>query len=249
MTDPTAHIVLALDTSTPRCALALGRVDASVPTLLATDDTHAKGGRASRALSERLALLMAQTDLEPSAITLVACGVGPGMFTGVRVAVATAKGIALGLGVPVLPVSTLAAVAHSLPTTSDTPRLALLDARRGEVYAGLYTPAGEAGLVASLPDCCRPLPDVLAQVQTPCLAVGPGVTPYMDPLVNAAGVTEQHALTGPSPEGLWSAAVDALRGDGPVEARTLGAVYMRKSYAELGIHKPKRPFVKSPFVD
>ncbi|MEM6292137.1 MAG: tRNA (adenosine(37)-N6)-threonylcarbamoyltransferase complex dimerization subunit type 1 TsaB [Myxococcota bacterium] len=249
MTAPTAHTVLALDTSTPRCALAVGRVDAGVPTLLATDDTHAKGGRASRALSQRLALVMERARLEPSAITMVACGAGPGMFTGVRVAVATAKGIALGLGVPVLAVSTLAAVAHSTPAPTSAPRLALLDARRGEVYAGLYAPQRDGRLVASLEDCCRPLADVLAEVTAPCIALGPGVAPYMEPLTHAAVVTERHDLTGPTPDGLWRATVDALHREGPIDGRSLAAVYMRKSYAELGIHKPKRPFVKSPFVD
>jgi tRNA threonylcarbamoyladenosine biosynthesis protein TsaB len=70
----------------------------------------------------------------------VIVGAGPGSFTGVRVAAATARGLAHGLGVPLYAYSSLAAVA--METGLDGNVCALFDARRGEVYAACYESSG-----------------------------------------------------------------------------------------------------------
>ncbi len=241
-------IVLALDTSTPRCAIVLGRVGVDDDTVLAWAENTAPGARVSAQLLPLLRGVVAEAGLRPEAVTVVGCGVGPGMFTGVRVGVATAKGIALGLGVPTVAVSTLAAVAAGEPGPSEE-RLAILDARRGEVYAGHFRRTA-AGVMPIGTECCRPIEQVLQALPpgASVTAVGSGVEPYRARLEAAPAVTGLSAGPGPSARGLWTATVSALRDQGRREAETLGAVYMRKSYAELGIHKPKRPFVKSPFV-
>jgi len=212
--------------------------------MLAGDDAIARGRQASAALSERLDALLEAAGVAPSELEVVACGVGPGMFTGVRVALATAKGIAMGLGVPGIGVSTMAAVAASIP--GNGLRLALLDARRGEVYAGLYR-CGETSVTPVRADACAPLSTVLDQLEEPALVVGPGVVPYADLLAAHPQVEGSVPLEGPDGAGLWRATTGAW--DTRTNAAELAAVYLRKSYAELGIHQPKRPFVKSPFVD
>lgn len=245
MTD--ASLVLTLDASTPRCVLALGQIEGTTHTLLATDVAAARGRQASAALSERLPALMETAGLPPGSLSAVGCGVGPGMFTGVRVAIATAKGVALGLGVPAVGVSTLAAVAAT-PLAADAPtlRLALLDARRGEVYAGLYRVDAD-GVTRRHEDACAPLAELLDRLDEPVAAVGPGVDPWIDLLTADAHVVHIESTPGPSCAGLWTATASAwsTRGD----AAALAAVYLRQSYAELGLNPPKRPFVKSPFVD
>lgn len=245
MTD--SQLVLSLDASTPRCALALGRIEGNQHRYIAGDDAAARGRQASAAIAERLQALMQTAGCTPQDLSAVACGVGPGMFTGVRVAIATAKGIALGLGVPAIGVSTLAAVAATvLPDSAPSLRLALLDARRGEVYAGLYRVDAQ-GVRPEQEDCCAPLETVLEGLREPVAAVGPGVEPYAEALASHARVTHCTTEPGPTCEGLWHAT--RSRWSTRTDASSLGAVYLRKSYAELGIHKPKRPFVKSPFVD
>jgi len=72
-------------------------------------------------------------------------GRGPGAFTGVRLGVSVAQGLALGLDIPVVPVSSLAALAQDAPL-GDGLVLAVIDARMGEVYAGTYR-RGSDGLV------------------------------------------------------------------------------------------------------
>ena len=237
-------LVLTLDASTPRCVLALGDVDGE---LLAVDDAPAHGRQASAALSERLRWVMEQAGRAPGELAAVGCGVGPGMFTGVRVAIATAKGIALGLGIPAIGVSTLACVAATpLPVGASTLRLALLDARRGEVYAGLYRVDAD-GVTATQPDLCAPLDVVLDGLTEPVAAVGPRTLPSIDLLRDHPRVSRIEASEGPQAAGLWAATRSAWRSRS--SASTLAAVYLRQSYAELGLHPPKRPFVKSPFVD
>ncbi len=242
-----ASLVLTLDASTPQCVLALGRIEGTTHTLLATDVAAASGRQASAALSERLPVLMAKAELDAASLSAIGCGIGPGMFTGVRVAIATAKGIALGLRVPTVGVSTLASVAAT-PLAADAPtlRLALLDARRGEVYAGVYRVNAD-GVTRQRPDACAPLAEVLETLEEPVAAVGPGVEPWADLLTADARVVHVESTPGPSCEGLWAATASAWgqRGD----AAALAAVYLRQSYAELGLNPPKRPFVKSPFVD
>jgi len=72
-----------------------------------------------------------------SALDGLAVSIGPGSFTGLRVGVATAKGLALALGLPVAAVPTLDALAENLPF-AEAPVCPLLDARKGEVYLALY---------------------------------------------------------------------------------------------------------------
>lgn len=130
--------LLALDTSTPRTALAVGRIDRNLGrSELVAQATHDDRGRpASAELAPRIAALLAEAEITAQALGAVACGRGPGMFTGSRVAVATAKGLALGLGCPLYGLSTLAVIAGA--EGNHGPTLALLDARRGEVYAAAY---------------------------------------------------------------------------------------------------------------
>jgi tRNA threonylcarbamoyladenosine biosynthesis protein TsaB len=79
-------------------------------------------------------------------VEALAVGVGPGSFTGLRVGIASARGIAASVGVELRGVCTLDALARALGEAGDAgglSRLALIDARRGEVFAALYAPSGE----------------------------------------------------------------------------------------------------------
>lgn len=78
------------------------------------------------------------------AVDLVAVGLGPGSFTGVRIGIATARGLSASLGIPASGVCTLDALAAGIAEAgAGGERLAVLDGYRGEVFAALYSPAGE----------------------------------------------------------------------------------------------------------
>lgn len=242
--------LLALDTSTPHTALALGRVDpvARAAELVRHATFDDSGAPASAQLSPRIAGLLAEAGVAAREIGAVACGRGPGMFTGSRVALATAKGLALGLGCPIFGLSTLAALAGE--EVERGPVLALLDARRGDVYAASFA-ARERGLVRLGEDRCCPLEHVLADMSEELRAqvrpVGPGVVAHGEALpaelraraVPAAGV---------SAPGLWRAAACAALHAEPDDLAALDAIYLRASYAELGLTTPKRPPFRSPFA-
>jgi tRNA threonylcarbamoyl adenosine modification protein YeaZ len=75
---------------------------------------------------------------ERGSLERVGVGMGPGSFTGLRVGIAFAQGVALGLGIPVIGVGSLEAMAAACPAGLASPRVALLDARRGEVFAQAF---------------------------------------------------------------------------------------------------------------
>jgi tRNA threonylcarbamoyl adenosine modification protein YeaZ len=230
--------LLALDASTPRCTLALGRADRDDDPLADVEDDGAN--QASVRLHARIAALCERAGIRAAELGLVACGRGPGTFTGTRVAIATAKGLAIAIGVRIVPVSTLAAVAASLEEPAGCV-LAVLDARRGEAYGGWFAQDG----AAIAPERIATMAALLASGPRPDHVIGPGVEAYADAIEAAIPRT---AIPGPSALGLWRAARAALtRGEG-IEPAALDAVYLRESYAELGVNTPRRPTFKSPFV-
>ncbi len=109
--------------------------------------------------------LLAEAQLALNALDALAFGRGPGSFTGVRVAAGVVQGLAFGADLPVVPVSSLQALAQgALRETGEARVLSAFDARMGEVYWGAYE-AGEEGLmIARIEDCVAapeavPLPE------------------------------------------------------------------------------------------
>jgi tRNA threonylcarbamoyladenosine biosynthesis protein TsaB len=81
-----------------------------------------------------------------SAVDLLAVGLGPGSFTGLRVGISTARGLSVSLGIPTRGVCTLDALGRGILAATGSPAvqaLAVLDGWRGEVFAALYSPSGE----------------------------------------------------------------------------------------------------------
>lgn len=146
--------LLAIETSTEACSVAV----------FADGGVHVRHELAPRLHTQRVLPwaeeLLAAAGVARSQLDAIAVGRGPGAFTGVRLAIALAQGLALALDRPVLPVSTLAALAMQ---GGDGDILAAIDARMGEVYLGrfrrdddgLVSPTGPEGLFAP---AAAPLP-------------------------------------------------------------------------------------------
>lgn len=92
----------------------------------------------SQTILPLIAQMLEQTETVREEIDYIACSAGPGSFTGLRIGAATAKGIALALGRPVIPVPTLDALAYNIFET-DRVICPIMDARRQQVYAAFYT--------------------------------------------------------------------------------------------------------------
>ncbi len=138
----------------------------------------------------------------------LAVDIGPGLFTGLRVGVATAKGLALGLGVGLLGVTSLDVLAEAaLEGGWPGEVLAVVDARRSEVFAARYRPGGPAGPEQLAPPTLFTPADLVAalaedwapEVARPLLAVGDGALRYRGELAAVAGLTLAGPSLGPPP--------------------------------------------------
>jgi tRNA threonylcarbamoyl adenosine modification protein YeaZ len=161
--------LLAFDTSAAHCAAALLLPDGRC---LIREEAMQKG-QAERLLP-LLEELLAEGGLGWSDLAALAVGTGPGNFTGVRISVAAARGLALGLGVPAIGITRLEALAHGLPR----PLTVVEDARREEVYLQHFTEAGAE------PARLAPLSGAQTGAVTGSGA-GPAALPAAMPLVEA----------------------------------------------------------------
>jgi tRNA threonylcarbamoyladenosine biosynthesis protein TsaB len=229
--------ILALSTSTPRGSAALwdgGEVVGEVAYI----DLVAHAERLFGAFDE----LLARAGLARNAIDAIACDIGPGSFTGVRVGVASAKGIALALGVPILGVVSLramAAAAFALGAAGpDAAVLASIDAKKGELFVGAY---GADGHVLAPESVVQRSLEGLA----PCLAA---LAPRTSVLVGdvpegACPVARGEAIDLPS--AAWVARLAALRmkeGRGDPAESELEPFYVRPPDAKpshLGYTPPQ----------
>jgi tRNA threonylcarbamoyladenosine biosynthesis protein TsaB len=166
-------IVLGLDTSASGVACAVAAEDG-----VRAEWWMARPLGASEALLLALDHVLREARLTREAIEGIAVTHGPGSFTGVRVGLAAAQGLAWGLRAPLVTVSTIDALVAPLLTGFQTVA-GVLDARRGEVYAGAaQEPAGANGDVSRLLDDCVGTPEAIAERipsgALPVLVVGSG---------------------------------------------------------------------------
>ena len=144
--------LLAIETATEACSVALW-LDGEV-----RERFEVAPRRHTELVLPWAEELLAEAGIARSQLDAIAVGRGPGAFTGVRLAVALAQGIALALDRPVLPVSTLAALAYPARGGAGDV-LAAIDARMGELYLGWFRAEGR-GLHAVGPEWMAPPQDV-----------------------------------------------------------------------------------------
>jgi len=139
-------IILGIDTSTSMTSIAVLEEQGATMLLAIAESAH--GGRGADVLVH-IDRACRELEVAPREIEAVAIGAGPGSFTGLRIGMATAKGIAFAAGCPLWAVSSLAALAWD---ARDDVVCAALDARRGEIYAGCYRRDDVRGVIALADD-------------------------------------------------------------------------------------------------
>ena len=221
--------MLALETATRAVGVALLRGEELVAERAAPAERPA-----AETLLPALDALLAEAGVGLDAVDALAVSAGPGSFTGLRIGIATAKGLALVDGIPVVPVSTLAALALGAGPSCE-PVVAALDARRGEVYAGCFAwrdgePAAQVAEGVYTPG------ELAAALPPRCTAVGEGLSVCGDALREALGgglTIPADAPAEPRARDVGRLAVRALARGAAVDAAEVVPRYLRRAEAEV----------------
>lgn len=238
------NIVLAFDTANEVIAVGVGRLDASARAVEPLASLEVAARRASNTqLLSRIDEALAEAGVEKSQIACVACGRGPGSFTGVRICMATAKGVASALDVALWGVSTTDSVAWRLWASGVRgSAVVVADAMRKEVYPVRYS-LSEEGACRLDADTVRKAEAAASELQEACagepaVVTGDALAKYAD-LFAPLGSFADESLWTPSGEGLLLAFQAAWRhGIADVEDAVAGdpglllPVYTRLSDAE-----------------
>lgn len=227
----TANSILALDAAGAACSVALWRRGAVVAQRLEPMD---------RGHSERLVpmvkAVLDDAGLAASAIDLVAVTRGPGGFTGVRIGLSAAKGLALACGCPLLGVSSFDAYAAGVPSAERQGRclLVAIETKRRDIYVQLYHdgdgPSGEP-LVVLPQDLTRSVPEV------PLLLAGDAVARVRPSLEQAYPGLVQCASAPDHVEARWVAELAARRPLPEAESQAPTPIYLRAPDVTL----PRKP--------
>jgi tRNA threonylcarbamoyladenosine biosynthesis protein TsaB len=208
-------LILALDASTPVTTVALAR-DREVLT-----EVSITGRGASETLLSAVQDALDLAGEELDSVELVLAGVGPGTFTGIRIAAATARALSAGTGAALAKNSTLDALAASALSCSDDV-LAVLDAKRGQVFARRFSGAGPTtGIYCAGPE--------ELSVDGESLLVGDGAVRYREELAGLGRIPPEN-----SPLHRVTAAGHVVSANlAPVSPEDLVPIYVREPDAEV----------------
>jgi len=182
--------ILAFDTATSATTVALSGVGDVVFTARHDPRPGERPGHATRLLP-LVARLFERAGIDWAAVDRIAVGVGPGTFTGLRIGIATARALARARSVPLVGVSTLQSLALARPHPDAVPAgldavLAVLDARRGEVFAAAWrideVDEFDCALVAPRAFAPEALAELVAPLGPASVAVGDGAVAFREVL-------------------------------------------------------------------
>lgn len=191
----------------------------------------------SETLMPMIEKVMGDAGAKPQDMELIAVTTGPGSFTGLRIGAATAKGLAYGLQIPIMMVSTLEALAYNAIGFQGY-LVPIMDARRSQVYTAVYKASGMQLECEMAPEAMAPsaLCDWLKEKEEPVLFLGDAVSVYASQLKQQLG---DMAIMAPTHLcQLRAASVGALAewklqcGEKPVVSDEVRLEYLRKPQAE-----------------
>lgn len=220
-------MILSLDTSTDACTVSLiGEKGPAYEITMPVRTGHAGS------LLPVIDTLFALSPYSKEDADLIAVGIGPGSFTGIRIGIATAKGLSLALGCRLAGINTLDALAQGA-LSSSIPIMPVIDARKSEVFCRLYTPEG-----SPLTSPMNLKPEELSElINTETLFIGNGIPLYRETLFRTLG---KNYIEGPVH--LWYPRASVI-GRMALSDLSLGTLqpahplYVRSSDAALALEK------------
>jgi tRNA threonylcarbamoyladenosine biosynthesis protein TsaB len=227
--------ILALDTSTEACSVAL----------LNGNDVLSREALQPRKHAElilpMLEELLVEGGLCLGELDALAFGCGPGSFTGVRIAAATAQGVAASADLAVLPISSLAAIALRAADEFSVTKIACaIDARMGEVYWGCYRQNAAGHMILEGKECVMPPEDVPLSSGSGWTGAGSGWASYEEALMLRMGSTLEEFKAGVFPHAATIAQLAAVefQPGRAIPARQALPVYLRNNVAQKSIRIP-----------
>lgn len=221
--------LLAIETSGDECSCAL-RVDAA-----SWQRTETRPRAHAERVLEMVTELLAVGGIEPRQLDAVVFGRGPGSFTGVRIATAVTQGFAWALGMPVIGVSSLAALAAGVGRRRHARRVAAaLDARMGEIYWGLYRVSIDGPVTVVHQDALS-VPGEFPRLDGDgWCGAGPGWKAYPEILAERAGpgLDQVDAEAVPGALDLLDCGAQALAAGDTVDAAEALPAYLRNQVAQ-----------------
>lgn len=201
-------------------------------------------GRHGENLFRYIESALAEADVSREELDLIGVVIGPGRFTSLRVGLGAAKGLAFGLGLPIVGVSSLRVLARAIDCASDVARVPVMNAYRGDVFAAAYM-IGEEEVEDLVPPVFGPPGDVFSQIRDavsgrPVVVGGEGAWPHAALIEAVLGVKLDQADTGLGASissGIVAEVQYTIRTSGPADLDSLEPQYLRPSGARL----PDRP--------
>jgi tRNA threonylcarbamoyladenosine biosynthesis protein TsaB len=228
-------VLLALDTSTRRIGVALGGANGVLGALEVGGPCTDERPRHAEEVVPAIAHLAQRCGVELSQLSAIAVSIGPGMFTGLRVGVTTAKVLAQALRVPVIPIASLDLLAYPLRHAGALV-VPVMDARRHEVYYAMYRPV-PGGLQRLGGYELGPVADVTAELEArgeEALVCGDGALRFRDAFADLARVElagPGHAA--PSLPALVELAAARFEREEFCAPGEVAPLYLRRSDAEI----------------
>lgn len=216
--------LLALETSTEACAVGLSKHGQHVTRFALTPRRH------TECVLPWSDELLHEAELEKRDLHAIAVGIGPGAFTGVRLGVSLAQGMALALSIPAIPVSTLAVVAQA--ARHNGPIAVVMDARMSECYVGFFQKIDGIAKALSEEQLLKP-DDIRVPFDGEWIGVGSGFSAYREQMqeqfIGAMRCIDANAL--PQPEALLQLAEYGWTNGLSVAPEALEPAYLRNHVA------------------
>lgn len=215
--------ILSIDTSSDVCSVAILEDNNLIKEINKTDSkTHSEN------LMPLIDNLFKETGLSLSDMQAIACSIGPGSFTGIRIGIATAKAMTEVMQIPVIGVTSLETLAYLEKTQNNI--VSIIDAKNNQVYCGIFN--NEYSLLEEY--IADDIMEVITYIKQhlPITFVGNGATLHKELLENHLGIANNTIQTMQSAFALGKCAFDKYKKGDVLTADTLLPLYLRKSQAE-----------------
>jgi len=226
---------LCIDTATEYGTVVVAREDGTC-----TSSRWRSQGRHGENLFGHIESAMAEAAVSREELSLIGVDIGPGGFTSLRVGLGTAKGLAFGLGLPIVGLSSLRLLARAIEGEGARVRVPVMNGYRGDVFSAAYL-IGDAGVEELAAPLFGPPEVVFKQIRDllgdrrVCVG-GEGVRPHAELIEAVLGARldeAQMSLHGPTPDAIAAEARYRFRTSGPSDLDSLEPDYLRPSDAKL----------------